>query len=399
MKKHVLIVVACGIMTMGFVVGQSLAKEPAPGTVISKVNYKEYKEYLPMYMDYLMENFGFKLTIKKSDEYPLWPKLVEATNKNSGNVKLDKSGKILNYISGVPFPEIDAKDPDAGLKVAWNYTYRNIGDDWYTVPLFQWKTMDGKLERQVDTDYYWYAFKNRQYCPPMPDILAKDNRNGLEMVQAMRVLRPYDIEGTGFVLQRFSSNNPEKYDDTVAYVPAVRRLRRWSSKQVTDAFLGTDVAVDDFHGYSGSILRSKWKFIGKQKIVAFVSDSLINDVAGSDYVGWFPKAPYEIAEAYVVEETPLDKSHHYSKRLHYFDTKSSVHFYMIAYDRNGKFWKFWNTQFKYNKKNNITRFSGVFMVDVQRKHVTVVPCGGAKMNQCLPPDVVSVSSFLKKGSR
>ena len=57
---------------------------------------------------------------------------VEATEKYSGQVRFGPNGELLNYVAGQPFPKIDPKDPQIGQKLAWNFFWRWLGDDYKT---------------------------------------------------------------------------------------------------------------------------------------------------------------------------------------------------------------------------------------------------------------------------
>lgn len=63
------------------------------------------------------------------------PDLLAASRKNAGRFVLNADGSIVfaeggarpAFIEGLPFPDVDAADPDAGTKIVWNYFYAQ----WY----------------------------------------------------------------------------------------------------------------------------------------------------------------------------------------------------------------------------------------------------------------------------
>ena len=75
---------------------------------------------------------GHKLQIKEPKVYRPLKEYVEATEKYSGKVGLGPNGELLNYVAGQPFPKIDPSDPQIGQKLAWNFFYRWLGDDYKT---------------------------------------------------------------------------------------------------------------------------------------------------------------------------------------------------------------------------------------------------------------------------
>ena len=54
----------------------------------------------------------------------------EATERYAPQVRLASDGLTLqNYVAGLPFPTIDAADPQAAVKVMWNAAYKWLATD------------------------------------------------------------------------------------------------------------------------------------------------------------------------------------------------------------------------------------------------------------------------------
>ena len=75
---------------------------------------------------------GYTLQIKPTKIYQPLKEYAEATEKYSGKVRLGPDGELLNYVAGQPFPKLDSGDPQIGQKLAWNFFYRWLGDDYKT---------------------------------------------------------------------------------------------------------------------------------------------------------------------------------------------------------------------------------------------------------------------------
>ncbi|MBI2351840.1 MAG: DUF1329 domain-containing protein, partial [Deltaproteobacteria bacterium] len=73
---------------------------------------------------------GYTFQIKPPTTYQPPREYVEATKKYAGGARLGADGELLNHFGGLPFPEVDPRDPQAGQKVAWNYYWRWRGDDY-----------------------------------------------------------------------------------------------------------------------------------------------------------------------------------------------------------------------------------------------------------------------------
>src|SRR5215813_7225887 len=59
-----------------------------------------------------------------------WPNPYKAaTEKYSQQVRLSTGGELGNYVAGLPFPLLDANDPQIGLKIMWNFSYRPLYTD------------------------------------------------------------------------------------------------------------------------------------------------------------------------------------------------------------------------------------------------------------------------------
>src|SRR4029453_12783428 len=75
---------------------------------------------------------GYTLQIKQGRSMGVPKEYNAATSRYSGEARLGSNGELLNYVAGVPFPELHLNDPQVGLKMAWNFYWRWIGDDYKT---------------------------------------------------------------------------------------------------------------------------------------------------------------------------------------------------------------------------------------------------------------------------
>ncbi len=73
--------------------------------------------------------------IKEAKDFSHHRQYSEATENTtsgrySGEARLGSNGELLNYVAGLPFPDLHPYDPQAGLKLAWNFYWRWFGDDY-----------------------------------------------------------------------------------------------------------------------------------------------------------------------------------------------------------------------------------------------------------------------------
>ncbi len=99
----------------------------------------------------------------------------------------------------------------------------------------------------------------------------------------MQVLEPFDVKNTQLLIQRFE--NDLKRDNAYLYLGFQRRVRRLSSGQVTDAFLGSDVMIEDFEGYNGKVTDYTWEYGGTRNLLLpfyYHNDMELADVPEND---------------------------------------------------------------------------------------------------------------------
>src|SRR5262249_11508786 len=147
------------------------------------------------------------------------------------------------------------KDPQVALKVMWNYEYKPFvtddGDarnfDADTGPI----TADPmSVERHFLVDHIRQLnYNGRIFVDPKPEM---PNPDAVRYKSALTpVLEPFDLKGVGSLSIRYI--DPARMDDTWLYLPELRRVRRLSSAQRSDALFGQDTDVDSYGGYAGQI--------------------------------------------------------------------------------------------------------------------------------------------------
>ena len=100
----------------------SRAEIIAPGEVITPNNASKVEDLLSP-GNYLLVKQGMRLHIVPTERIE-WPPLYKnATEKYAPQVALDDRGELKNYVAGLPFPFIDPNDPQAAVKVMWNFSY------------------------------------------------------------------------------------------------------------------------------------------------------------------------------------------------------------------------------------------------------------------------------------
>ncbi len=326
-----------------------------PGVVITQDNVDQYKDIIDEFHYRYVKNGWTEIRTAPNFSLPLHPNYVEATRQAGGNVELAADGTLVNHVAGRPFPqEPDVNDPQAGLKLMWNFQRSFNAGDSETIKPFYWTFRNGKtgkVERQLRFHWRFLNWKARTVFSPTPEIQP----NPGEIFRSIygTVLEPFDLANTQLLIQRYE--NDLKRDDGWLYLGFQRRVRRLASGQITDAFLGSDAMIEDFEGYNGRLSDYEWKYIGPRDVLmAFIENrdeaeldvEPKNDPDGFRFIAMggrgncFPQAPYRLRKSYVVEGTPKDPSHPLKKRVFFIDTQTGTIPLVHVFDNKGDPWKY-----------------------------------------------------------
>jgi len=296
---------------------------------------------------------GMQLTIGPAyRDYSPPPVYTEATKKYSGKVKLGPENSLENYRAGQPFPieAVDCKgDPQAGAKIAWDFVLRWEGFGWgrasfyYSywdrgeqLPLFYEGTSEGTS----------LAFRPEpEYDATDGDVFRNEKRY---IASGPSVDAPFDARGIMLLSYRYKSSfGPKataKNDDTWVYVPSLRRVRRISSAQRTDAVSGTDFTFDDLFSFNGIVPQYEWHCLGEMNLLAPINSKIQaypyekNHNFGP-YGLSFADDRWELRHAIKFRFIPLNADHPYKQKDIYIDKNSMEPLYSFAYDRKGELWK------------------------------------------------------------
>ena len=274
-----------------------------------------------------------------------------ATKKYSSQVRLGPEASLESYRAGQPFPmeDIDCKgDPGAGAKIAWNFMrrwggagaqarfYYSYWDRGEELPLYYEGTSTGVS----------LAFRPEpQFEETDGDIFRGEKRY---TAGGPNVEAPFDARGIMLLTYRYKdSYKPTaqtKNDDTWVYVPTLRRVRRISTAQRTDAVSGTDFTFDDLFSFNGVIPQYEWECLGEQDIIAPVNSKQMafpynRDHNFGPYGLSFADDRWELRKAIKIRFIPNAPDHPYQKKDIYIDINSMEPLYSFAYDRKGELWK------------------------------------------------------------
>jgi hypothetical protein len=354
-----------------------------PGDRITAENVEKVKDLVSPGLEWCIRR-GFPITIVEPKKIE-WPQAYrEATEKYASQVRLSPDGLDLrDYVAGLPFPNIDPKDPQVALKIMWNYDHnffatddvdlRNFDADTGSIP----EHGPMSVERHFLLDHFRRLFwTGRLYVEPKPE---KPNPNGYRVQQGLYpILEPFDLKGVGALGNRYTDS--KKQDDSWLYLPSLRRVRRLSTAQRSDALFGQDTDVDSYGGYAGHIAWMEWKYLGERDLIG-VAHARHFPVKWHDKVDWAFDDVWEKRRVYVVEGTSKLPQYAFSKRVIFMDKEGWGIPYSDMYDRSGELWKIWINDVTFRKSalaggsaieypDDMAFVPAIVMVDIQLEHAT-----------------------------
>ena len=355
----------------------------APGDKITDQNIDKVKDLISPGMEWCIKH-GWPLTVVEPKRIE-WPAAYKAaTEKYSGQVKLAPDGLTLaNYVAGAPFPNLDPNDPQLAIKIMWNYNYQFLTTDDVDLRNFDADTGSiadhGPLsvERHFLLDHFRRLFWNgRLYVEPKPD---KPNPNGYRAQQGLYpILEPFDLKGVGALGQRYTDS--AKQDDSWLYLPSLRRVRRLSTAQRSDALFGQDTDQDSYGGYAGQIAWADWKLLGSKEVLGAFHTTHLPVKWADGAADWAFDGEWEKRQVWIAEGASKLPQYAYSKRVLYIDKENWGIPYSDIYDRSGELWKIWINDITYRKSvpgNGAITYPderpfapAIVMVDMQLEHAT-----------------------------
>jgi hypothetical protein len=343
----------------------AVSADVSPGDVIDKTNWQKAEGLLPDSVLGWVKNGDFILKIAELTYDPkefITPAYKKSLEDNVGKYALDEedviidaeTGKAPGFIEGIPFPGEDLDDPKAGAKLMHTRGYYWAQKGNASVRNEAIWVGEGGYEREISNQLMIL------YLDGYPDAKSYKNPDAFLKKSVIAVDYPYDVSGFSILSWRYRDKRP---DVTVAYVPAIRRVRRMSPANRSDSFLGSDFCVDDPNGYDGKVELVAWKVIGeKETLVPFRSTKpqrmvrnkrgelvTTSDIAplvhGYETDGW-QGAPWALVSTVwvkrhliLIEGIAKDPYYNYGKMIIWYDPEFHIPKYKIIFDRAGDYWK------------------------------------------------------------
>jgi hypothetical protein len=324
---------------------------PEPGTVIDQSNEDHFKYYLSPSLSWVIEH-GAKLKAGKYREASLPRPTSDATAQYAGNVKLAPSLALENYVAGLPFARVESSDPLAAAKLMLNFERANAVDDMDITGIeCDASTLapeggQGSSDLHYLLDHYRRLdFTGRLYVDPKP--VLPSNPDAVRYKEAVDpFIEPFDQKGTGIFVFHYLA--AEKQPDTWLYVPTLRRVRRLSSAQRSEAQLRQDIDLDSFGGFAGEVAWFQWQLIGEKTMLSPFRADAIPVHWREAPTNFLPDVSWEPRRVWVIESKPRLSGYLYSKRVIYLDRETYRIVSADLYDSSGELWKAWTSSFLFD---------------------------------------------------
>jgi hypothetical protein len=373
-----------------------------PGDTVGPQNWQTVKG---MVGDNLLERIkrGYSFKIKAPTRYQPPREYLEATRKYASKVRLGADGELLGHRAGLPFPEIDPSDPQAGLKIAWNFYWRWQGDDFETGGgseagrVVRYAIEKDGSERRADFVSYFLFPRTRVTLDPKPVIRGFEH---IDSIQLRLDQYPRDTAGTGLLEIRYT--DPDRPDDLYLYIPSLRRIRRLSSTQRCLTLAPSEFNLDDIDFFKGKITDFNYRLLGEKKaLVNYAQTNIPYHRKKGDYLP--SDEDWEVQDVYVLEITPKDPDYCYPKKILWLDKVAWEPTWGMTWDKNGSYWKemtLFRMPAKLPDGQVVWQLGTGFIVNVQNGRSTVLTT--TKLyNQGFPPSLFTLETmqrFMRGGT-
>ncbi|MFQ5455538.1 MAG: outer membrane lipoprotein-sorting protein [Nitrospirota bacterium] len=207
-------------------------------------------------------------------------------------------------------------------------------------------------ERKIVTTRLWKSYKGK---------------NGFDSKTVFFTEFPPDSKGVGFLIWDYSIEG--KSDDLWLYLPSLRQVRRISTRDQDDAFMGSDLTFAD---------------MGQRRL-------------DEDNHKLLRIEKYNGEPCYVIASTPKDKGSIYSKKITWVSKKNSIILKIDYYDRKGELLKIQTINWQ-SRNGGYWVWNNTHVKNVQTDHKTFYEISKLRINVGLR-DNEFTERALKIGNR
>jgi hypothetical protein len=222
----------------------------------------------------------------------------------------------------------------------------------------------GKLERTENGDLYWMNFKGRLTLDPKPDVPGYED---VFEKGSIIMSYPYDLKGFAAVRGRFI--DPDRPDEFISYIPALRRIRRLAGTDTQDPIIGTDISWDDWRvcWQKMEVWAPNPDDFKVTKTEALLPLKMPDRKVRVDDKGRL-SGYFEIRPVWILE-IKFKKGYQYSKRKLWIDREHYSALESVNYDARGNLWKSLGA-YQVFSSDGFTTWASAPIVDYVNSHMT-----------------------------
>lgn len=227
----------------------------------------------------------------------------------SWSKKLISASLLLATISAASFAQAQTPE-EQGLAIAKEAKARDLG----------WKDSTASMEM---------ILRNKQGQESVREIDIKTLEQLDDGDKSLTIFnKPRDVKGTAFL----SFSHPVGADDQWLFLPALKRVKRISSRNKSGPFMGSEFAYEDLSSFE--VPKYTYKYVGSETINGLdcfkVEQYPVDKNSGyTRRIAWVDKAEYRLQKAEF-----YDRKNSLLKTLTYGDYKQYLNKYWRAMEMN-----------------------------------------------------------------
>lgn len=302
-----------------------------PGVTLTQEHAHLAREVLPAEVLHLLAEGEFPITVQETTDLPPRQAYLEATLRHALGVSLNGSTPE-NYRAGAPFPVLDPADPQAGVKLAWNLRYRDLGETFEMRPSPRHMNGSGGVEH---SNKGHMRVRFGMYRPNPEDNDPQWQEQGVLLKNSFELLAPSDQEGIMNI--RIIYDDDRRATEQWRYSPQNRRTRKDYLNHVAPIGGYYEMLQEEqppffFQGY---LHNYEWQFLGARLMLVpgFLKTTELRYGGRNE---WYPQVPWELRYVLLLECTPKH-SHPLGKRVFVLDQQTYTPLLVLTYDHEGKF--------------------------------------------------------------
>jgi hypothetical protein len=309
-----------------------------PGDIVGPHNWQKVQGMVgENLLNRIKQGYTFEIKQGRVVESP--KEYRAATRRYSDRVRLGSDGELVNYVAGIPFPDIRLGDPQAGLKLIWNFYWRWLGDDYKTGGgtaegrIVRYAIEKNGLERRADVLHHSIKTRGRVHLDPRPALPGYEH---IDWMQLRADEYPRDTAGTTTLEIRYS--DPKREDDLYVYVPSIRRVRRAPPIQRCATIAPSEFNFDDINNFNAKISDFNYRLLGRLRMLGnFSQEQIPFQRKPGDYLPL--NESWEIVDAYGIEITPKNPGYCYPRKVIFLDARHFEVLWSMIWDAQGSYWK------------------------------------------------------------